>query len=82
MSEAKVTSKGQITLPKNIREHLDVKEGDKVEFIMTKTGQVLVTAKTVSLDEIYGMAKQKKKASIEDMDKAIAKAVKKRNRKK
>jgi len=33
MEIAKITSKGQITIPKEIREKLNLKEGDKVIFI-------------------------------------------------
>lgn len=32
MQTAKVTSKGQITIPKNIREKLGLREGERVDF--------------------------------------------------
>ena len=33
MPEATITSKGQVTIPKEIRECLDLKEGEKIVFI-------------------------------------------------
>lgn len=35
---AKVTSKGQLTIPKTIRDLLSIREGDKVVFILTENG--------------------------------------------
>lgn len=40
MPTATVTSKGQITLPKSIREHLHVDQGDQVEFVIGPAGDV------------------------------------------
>lgn len=37
-SVAKITSKGQITLPKTVREELGVAEGDRVRFITDRKG--------------------------------------------
>ena len=33
MESAKVTAKGQVTIPKSIREFLEIKEGSKILFI-------------------------------------------------
>ncbi|SOD22719.1 looped-hinge helix DNA binding domain-containing protein, AbrB family [Nitrosomonas ureae] len=40
MSTAKITSKGQITIPIEIRTLLDLQNGDKVNFIVSDSGQV------------------------------------------
>lgn len=45
MSTTKVTSKGQITIPKDIRESLDIKTGDEVEFVEDERGTVTVRKK-------------------------------------
>jgi len=42
MEMAKVTSKGQITIPVSIRRRLDIKEGDKLLFIDNPDGVVMV----------------------------------------
>ncbi|RLE30909.1 MAG: AbrB family transcriptional regulator [Acidobacteria bacterium] len=37
-----VTSKGQVTVPKAIRERLDINEGDKLEFSIDEEGRIVV----------------------------------------
>ena len=46
MSSAKMTSKGQITVPKRIRETLRLEPGDRIEFSASASGEVVVRAKT------------------------------------
>lgn len=40
---SKVTSKGQITIPKFVREQLDLHEGDKIAFIEDEQGHFVIT---------------------------------------
>lgn len=40
MPTATITSKGQITLPKAVREHLHVAQGDQLEFVIGPAGNV------------------------------------------
>jgi antitoxin PrlF len=40
MAVATITSKGQLTLPKEVREQLHVEQGDKVEFVIGPAGDV------------------------------------------
>ncbi len=44
-----VTSKGQVTVPKNIRDYLDLRAGSKVEFVMGAHGDVVI--KPAAVDE-------------------------------
>lgn len=37
-----LTSKGQVTIPKKVREFLGLRAGSSVDFDMTKTGQVVL----------------------------------------
>ena len=46
MEVAKVTSKGQITIPISIRRKLDISEGDKVLFIYKPEGVMMVNPNT------------------------------------
>ncbi len=71
MASAKITSKGQITLPKSIRQYLNVDTGDSIEFFIEKDGRVNVVAKTVDISQLYGILKTDKHVSIEDMKKAV-----------
>ena len=52
---SKVTSKGQITIPKTIRQRLNLVEGDKVAFIEDENGKIIITRSSViALREFLG----------------------------
>ena len=73
MTSATVTSKGQITIPANVRQALQVESGDRVEFVEVDPGRFEVIASTRSVTELKGMfGKPKKRVSIADMNKVIA----------
>ena len=55
--DAKVTSKGQITLPAKLRKELGLKPGDRVNFRRTKEGNYELVAQTLTLEDIRGMIK-------------------------
>ncbi len=81
MSQAKLTSKGQITLPKPVREYLNIDAGDRLEFTIEQDGKVTVSAKTLDVKHLYGMVKTKKHVTIEDMNKAIRQRAVRRHKK-
>ncbi len=75
MAASTLTSKGQLTMPKAIRERLGLREGDRVEFRVTENGQVLVEAVTVDLRELRGALKtQGRPVSVEEMEEAVRSA--------
>ncbi|MBU0987284.1 MAG: type II toxin-antitoxin system PrlF family antitoxin [Proteobacteria bacterium] len=79
-----ITSKGQITVPKKIREFLNVKSSDEIVFIPLEDGRVLMTSKKQPATALFGMLKHRKPAkpvSLEKMDAAIRKRREKRARK-
>jgi AbrB family looped-hinge helix DNA binding protein len=43
--QAKVTSKGQVTLPKQIRESLSIRAGDRLEFSLEPSNRISVRKK-------------------------------------
>jgi len=74
MSTATLTSKGQTTVPQEIRHYLGLHTGDKLEFLIESDGRVFLSANTVDVKELKGLLpKPKKKVSIAQMNKAIAK---------
>jgi antitoxin PrlF len=76
MSEAKLTSKGQITLPKEIRLKLGLKQGDRVRFIVEDDGRVRLLPAKRDVSELLGiLPKPKKRLSIEEMDDIVQTAV-------
>ena len=54
MTTATLTSKGQITIPKEIRERLVLHTGDRLDFILTETGDLLLKPVTRHVDEVFG----------------------------
>lgn len=73
MQQTTLTSKGQVTIPKNVRDSLGLHVGDKIEFVMTERNGVLLRPITKKVDDVFGLLHQasKKSVSIEDMDAAI-----------
>ena len=52
MELAKVTTKGQITIPKSIREKLDLKEGSKIIFLQKGNDIVIKNSAMLALEKI------------------------------
>ncbi|TDT43022.1 AbrB family looped-hinge helix DNA binding protein [Halospina denitrificans] len=71
MSTATVTSKGQITIPANVRSDLRVGPGDRVEFVKVAEGHWEVLAATEDVQRLRGMISPKRAVSIEEMNAAI-----------
>ncbi|MCB2020167.1 MAG: AbrB/MazE/SpoVT family DNA-binding domain-containing protein [Rhizobacter sp.] len=73
MSEATLTSKGQVTIPKAVREALGLESGDRIEFVGTDAGFVIVPVKR-DLNALCGMFKGRraKAASLDEIKAAIA----------
>ena len=73
MPSATLTSKGQLTLPKVIRERLRVRAGDHVDFIVLDDGTIVVRAATVDVRELKGLLHRKgiKPLSVEQMNAVI-----------
>ena len=78
MNVATVTSKGQITVPVRIREKLGLRPGSKIVFDEQPNGDFVVRKKTGDIRELKGLLKAPPGVSltIEDMDRAIGKAMK------
>ena len=73
MSLAFLTSKGQVTIPKDIRQYLQIEPGDKLEFVVEERGKVIIEPKTLDVTEIYGIVKSKKSVTLAQMNEAIKK---------
>jgi len=72
MATATITSKGQITIPKSVRERLGVDAGDRVEFVEAGNGVFTVIAATRDVKELKGIVpKPGKPVSVDDMNRAI-----------
>jgi antitoxin PrlF len=73
MANATVTSKGQVTIPKRILDHLRIEPGDLDDFIVDADGRVVVRAATADIGELKGLLRKKRRpVSLEEMDQAIS----------
>jgi len=70
----KITSKGQLTLPIELRDYLQVEEGDRLEFIIHDEGGVsIIPRKKKSLRDVVGILKPDMNVDI-DLDAARERA--------
>jgi AbrB family looped-hinge helix DNA binding protein len=73
---AQLTSKGQLTVPKGVRDRLKVTSGDRIEFVEDESGRIYLRAKTIRAADLAGILKKpgRKPATIEEMNEAVAAA--------
>ena len=72
---ATITSKGQVTLPKALRDRLQLTPGDRIEFIVEEDGTVRLLPRRASLRRLKGMLPKPEKAvSLEAMEEAVMEA--------
>ena len=70
-----ITSKGQVTIPKPIRDRLHLEPGDKIDFILDEDGDLRVTPVTASVTQLKGMVPRPRvPVSLNEMNEAIARA--------
>ena len=74
MSAATITSKGQITIPKDIRALLDLHSGDKINFIVQESGEVRFLPATQDISTLKGVISKPQKAVTAEEMKATIKA--------
>ena len=73
-------SKGQVTLPKPIRDRLHLKPGDKIDFLLEDDGCLRVAPVTASVRQLKGLLpKPDAPVTLEAMDDAIARAAARRS---
>ena len=74
MPTSTLTSKGQITIPREVRERLHLKTGSRVDFIVEASGQVVLKPLDSSFRSIRGIVRSRRKrpVSIKEMNEAIA----------
>ncbi|UFU01849.1 AbrB/MazE/SpoVT family DNA-binding domain-containing protein [Ruania suaedae] len=74
MSTATMTSKGQITIPKDVRDDLHLTPGAKVMFVRLPSGHYEMVARTGKIEDLAGVLHDPDRATVtvEDMDEAVA----------
>lgn len=72
MPTATLTSKGQTTIPREIREHLHLEAGHRLDFVIDPGGQVILVPATLSVQAIKGFFRAPRKpVSLEEMKAGI-----------
>ena len=82
MVTATLTSKGQLTIPKAVRDSLHLHTGDRVAFVFHGDGEAVLKPVTKSVDEVFGRlhsAAQPRK-SVHEMKAAVAERMRSRER--
>ncbi|MES1022227.1 type II toxin-antitoxin system PrlF family antitoxin [Gloeocapsa sp. BRSZ] len=74
MTSATVTSKGQVTIPKEIREYLKLDAGTRIDFVIDAEGQVKIIPLNAPVNALSGVLHRPgmKAATFEEMEQAIA----------
>jgi antitoxin PrlF len=73
MTMSTVTSKGQITIPAEVRRELGLHAGSRVDFIWVEPGVFEFRVKTGSIQDVKGMFDaQDRTVTLGEMDEAIA----------
>jgi len=79
--EATLTSKGQITIPSELRAALDLREGDKLEFYLDAKGRLMVRPRNAPASAVFENAPKRRSSSkIMTDDEAIAAAISQKDR--
>ncbi len=77
MASSTVTTKGQITIPKAIRERLGLKEGSVLEFVADETGKIFLRPREDDgTDRVFGALREfapRQPITVDEM-KAVVKA--------
>ena len=63
-ADSTLTSKGQTTIPKGIRDTLGMKSGDRMTFTMLPDGTVLMRVKNKSVMSLAGSLRKKRQKPI------------------
>jgi antitoxin PrlF len=72
MPNATMTSKGQITIPKEIRDAVNAREGTRFDVRVDEAGNVVLSPKRLSLEELRAMFPPSPyHATIEEMKQAV-----------
>ena len=78
--QATVNSKGQVTVPKPIRDRLLLKSGDRIDFVVEADGSLRIVAPTVPVTALKGLLpKPPVPVTLREMNKAVITAVARRS---
>jgi antitoxin PrlF len=73
MPSSAVTSKGRTTIPKEIREYLKLRPGNRIDLLVDHEGNVLLKPATHDIRDLHGLLHRpgQKPVAVEEMDRII-----------
>lgn len=82
MPTATITSKGQVTIPKQIRDQLQLRTGDRLDFVIQPDGAVAIRKRALRVSDVFGAFAHRptRPVPVAEMDEAIAAEARKRAR--
>jgi antitoxin PrlF len=74
MTTSTLTSKGQITIPKEIREQVQLRIGQRVQFDVDTKGRLILTPQVHDILSLKGIIRSRRRRSVtvREMNEAIA----------
>jgi antitoxin PrlF len=76
MPTAKVTSKGQVTIPNEVRKALNLKPGDRIDFFQNQHGEFVLLPRNRSIRDLEGCVPRLDYVpTIEELNEAVGAAV-------
>ncbi len=71
---AKISSKGQVTIPHSVRSAFHLRSGDRIEFVIVSPERLELIPRRVSVTSLKGVVHHEgKPLSLKDMEMAIGK---------
>ena len=70
MLSSAVTTKGQVTIPVELRQKLGIKPGDRVGFV-DEGGRIVLQRQETAIEATFGIVKARKGATLEQMEETI-----------
>jgi AbrB family looped-hinge helix DNA binding protein len=76
MPLATINSRGQVTIPKEIRDRLELRAGDQLDFAILGDGSVGVRKRALRVDDVFGAFAHlvDSPVSLEEMDTVVARS--------
>ncbi len=72
MAEATVTSKGQVTIPKSVRDEMGIRPGSRLIFRRNERGEMVMLPGKIDLLSLVGMLRPRRRGvTVEEMNEAI-----------
>ncbi len=75
MPYATLTTKGQVTIPKEVRESLRLRTGDKIEFVIKESREAIIKPVSKKVDDVFCMLRKpgRKTLTTEEINSVIKK---------